>query len=377
MGQYFPVRAISPAPAKHLPIAGCLFPRQMLGYKNFRSVFMMKRSSVLLHCLSIFILCLFSPTLLLAITDAEKAKTHFEEGADLSKQRQFDNAIIEFTQAVRLDPDNPMYHQALVLGYIQTRRGPQAIAFYKDLVKERPQNAQVHYWLGRLYLESQSLESALLEFLESARLTPKDEHPWISLGHVYARLGKEQEALDAYLQANKLSPRIAIVHVGLGNIYYARKQYPKAQKEYEEALKLDGSLTEAKYNLSLIYEKTKEVSKAISLWKSLLEEDPNESRAREKLARAYFLGEQYQDAVQEYMMLSQVRQSSPEVFFALGQSEIMLASTLEDPSDRQQLKELAIHAFQRTLELDPNNTQARKYLDRLQSKEPHSKKPSK
>ena len=293
------------------------------------------------------------------------AQSYFEEGIDLNKQRRYDEAIEKFACAIALDLENHKYHQALFMTYIATRRGPQAIQFYKDLVKEHPKSAVSHYWLGRLYLESQSLNDAAQEFQEATLLAPQDEHSFISLGHVYLRLGKHEEALKAYLQANKLSPHVAVVHAGLGNIYYDRKDYIKAEKEYGKALKIDSSLTEARYNLSLIYEKKGDFSRAIKQWQELLDEDPNESRARERLARIYYQGGQYRDAVREYSILSQVKQDSPEVFLALGESQIMLSSTLTDPAERNQLKNLAVEAFQRTLKLDPSNGQAHRYLDRL------------
>lgn len=303
-----------------------------------------------------------------AVFSENTARSYFEEGIDLNKQRRYDEALEKFTRAVALDLESHIYHQSLFMTYIATRRGPQAIQFYKDLIKEHPKSAASHYWLGRLYLESQLLNDSVPEFREATRLAPPDEHPLISLGHVYLRLGKNEEALKTYLEANNLSPHVAVVHAGLGSIYFDRKDYVKAEKEYDEALKIDPSLTEARYNLSLIYEKKGDFPKAVKQWQMLLDEDPNESRARERLARIYFRGGQYGDAVREYSMLSQVKQNSPEVFLALGESQVMLASTLTDPAERNQLKNSAVQAFQRTLELDPSNVQARRYLNRLNSK---------
>jgi len=309
------------------------------------------------------------PAISHAATSEGTAKSYFEEGIALNKQQRYDEALEKFTRAVTSSLDNHRYHQGLFMTYIAMRRGLQGIQFYQALLKDHPESAVVHYWLGRLYLESRSLENSLSEFREAARLAPQDEHAFISLGHVYLRMGKDQDALTAYLQANKLSPRVAVVHAGIGTIYYNRNDFSKARREYEDALKLDDSLTEARYNLGLIYEKKGEFSKAVKEWQALLDQDPNESRARERLARIYFRTERYEDAVQEYSTLSQVKQNSPEVFLALGESAIMLASTVSSQEERDQLRDLAVEAFQRTRDLDPANAQAREYLDRLQSKD--------
>jgi cytochrome c-type biogenesis protein CcmH/NrfG len=300
-----------------------------------------------------------------AATSEETAKSYFEEGTELNKQQRYDEAIEMLTKAVRLSLETHKYHQALFMTYLATRNGLKAMEIYKGLVREFPKSPVVRYWLGRLYLQSQSFDDAAREFREATRLAPKDEHGWISLGHVYYRQGKDDAAMKAYLEADRLSPKVAVVHSGLGNLYLKKSDYAKARKELSEALRIDPSLTEARYNLSLIYEKNGEISKAIQEWQRILEDDPNESEARERLARAYFQKKQYADAVREYSTLSQVRQGSPDVFLALGESQILLASSLTDPDDRAHLMESAEESFRRVLELDPANEEAKSYLARL------------
>jgi tetratricopeptide (TPR) repeat protein len=321
----------------------------------------------------VFLLLFLVAVRVVAAGPEEEAMSHFDKGMEFNKERRFNEARGELVQAMELSLETYKYHQALVLNYLEMRQGLKAIAFYRDLSRAHPDSSMVHYWLGRLYLVSGNLNDSATEFKESSRLAPKDEHPLISLGHVYYRLGKDREALDAYLEANRLSPKVASVHEGLGNIYFNRKEYAKAMPEYEEALRLDESLSEARFRLSIAYEKEGEIAKAVKEWRTLLDDDPNESRARERLARAYFLGEQYKDAVEQYTLLSEVRQSSPEVFLALGESEIMLATQIDDPDRRASLLKGAKEAFQRTIELDPKNAQAKKYLEDLKSKAPPKK----
>jgi tetratricopeptide (TPR) repeat protein len=293
------------------------------------------------------------------------AEDAFQQGVELNKQQQYDAAVRQFSRAVTWSPDTHRYHQDLVLTMIAVRRGPEAIHFYNELVTRYPKSGVVHYWLGRLYLERQSFDDAAREFETARQLAPQDVHPWISLGHVYLRQGKDVEALAAYQRANALASHVAAVHAGLGTIYFHRKEDDKAEAEYNDALMIDPSLSEARYNLSIIYERRKQWDQAVKQWKKLLDDDPNESQARERLARYYLNAGQYADAVEQYTMLSEVRESSPEVFLALGEAQILLASTLGDVNEQRALKEDAVQAFQRTLELEPSNVQARHYLDQL------------
>ncbi|HTP41944.1 MAG TPA: tetratricopeptide repeat protein [Nitrospiria bacterium] len=303
------------------------------------------------------------------------AEAAYQEGVDLNKQHRLDQAVEQLTRAVTWDPDTHRYHQALVMTFIALRQGPQAIHFYKELVLRYPKSGVVHYWLGRLYLERQSLDDAAREFELARQLAPQDEHPLVSLGHVYLRQGKEDEALAAYRKANELSPRIAAVHAGLGTIYFHRKEDDKAEAEYNDALMIDPSLSEARYNLSIIYERRKQWDQAVKQWKKLLDDDPNESQAREHLARYYLNNGQYADAVNEYTTLSEVRESSPEVFLSLGEAQILLAATLTGVNEQRELKAAATESFQHVLDLEPSNAQARRYLEQLNAKSPPKSSP--
>ncbi|MFQ5589071.1 MAG: tetratricopeptide repeat protein [Nitrospiria bacterium] len=305
------------------------------------------------------------PSMLLAASPEEEAELYFEEGKALNKQRMFNEAIIQFAQAIDLNVNVHKYHRSLQSTYMATRRGPQGVRYYKSLVRKHPNNPVVHYWLGRFYLSNKALDKATQEFKKATQLAPDDEHAYISLGHISTRLGRLDEGLEAYLKADELIPDIPVVQVGIGNIYFEKGMHDKAEKAYKIALEKDTTYLEARYNLGLIYEKRGDYGDAAEQWQLMLDEDPNESEARQRLANLYFRAKLYIDAVREYATLSLVKLDDPKVFFALGESQILLAAELPDPEDRKMLKMKAIESFTRVLELEPENKQARQYLEQL------------
>lgn len=158
-----------------------------------------------------------------------------------------------------------------------------------------------------------------------------------------------------------------MVHAGLGKGYLKRGTYSKAQRELEAVARLDASFTEARFDLSLVYEKQGETVRAVKERQRIREEDPNETAARERLARPWVEKQRDEDAEREYSTLAQVRQASPEVFLALREAEVMLATSLTDSGEKRQLRNPAIENVERTLQLDPGNARARKYFARLRS----------
>jgi len=296
----------------------------------------------------------------------DEAEAYFEEGMALNKERQFNEAILQFAEAIKLRINKHKYHRGLFRTYLATRRPRQGVNYYKGLVRDHPKNATVHYWLGRFHLANQDLESSAREFQKASLLDPKDEHAFIALGQVYARLGKVDESLEAFLAADRLVPGVAVVKVGIGNAYFSKKDYEKAEEAYKAGLEKDDSFLEARFNLGVIYEKKGEYGEAGEQWQRMIDADPNESEARERLARLYMRGKLYVDAVREYATLSLVNLDNPRIFMALGEAQILLASELSDPVDRKQLRKLARDSFKRVVELQPENEKARRYLKQLE-----------
>ena len=232
------------------------------------------------------LLSLLSPGLSHAATSEEKAKSYFEEGVELNKQKQYDEAIEKLTQAVRWSLETHKYHQALFMTYLVTRRGLKAVEVYKGLVREFPKSPVVHYWLGRLYLQSRSLDDAAREFGEATRLALKDDHGWISLGHVYYAQGKDEAATKAYLEANRLAPKVAVVHSGLGNLYLKKNDYPKAQKEFSEALKIDPDRWDAHANRGMVLDHMERYAEAAAAYEKALRLNPSNAGLRKLLENA-------------------------------------------------------------------------------------------
>ena len=319
------------------------------------------------HPLSIVLLLfflLFPPSL--SFSD-EPAETHFKKGMELNKSGKFIQSREELIKAVHLSIKTDKYHQALFFNFLQTRSGPQGVAFYKNLANQHPNNPAIHYWLGRLYLQKNSLQEAASEFTRATQLAPKDEHPFIALGHTYWKMENMEEAQKAYEKANQIKPEVAVVNEGLGNVYFYKKEYSKAQKAYEKALQLNPALNESRFNLGLIYEEQSQWLKAANEWKTILESDPNVSEAREKLAQIYFRAEEYEEAAREYSMILKVRPGSPETYMAFGESLILLAASKKDPEEIAQIRNAAIDAFQHVIDFDPGNSKAQKYLETLTS----------
>lgn len=141
-----------------------------------------------------------------------------------------------------------------------------------------------------------------------------------------------------------------------GNEYFKADEYAKAEKEYREALKLDSSNPTAKNNLGVILSEEGRYDEAIQILRDCTKNDPKNAIAHYVLASALTKqGQaakdksaqgpgQYDEAIIEAQLGTQLDPSEPAAFKALGEAALAKGDST-----------LAINAFRDAIRLDPDN----------------------
>ncbi len=106
---------------------------------------------------------------------------------------------------------------ALVAGCTTAARAPgtaeavdqpptEAIIEYREAVRVDPNSAAAHAGLGNALFNQGELEEALAEFHEASRLEPTSVVLWIQLAQVYERMGREEDALHSLEKGLEVDP---------------------------------------------------------------------------------------------------------------------------------------------------------------------------
>ena len=113
---------------------------------------------------------------------------------------RWDEAIAEYEQAVRLDPENAWCHNRL--GFTLAWKGghdDEAIAQFREAIRLDPNIGWTHYLLAVSLERKGRLDEAVAEFREAARLLPEKRAEWKrDLRRVLLRLGRGAEARAAW-----------------------------------------------------------------------------------------------------------------------------------------------------------------------------------
>jgi tetratricopeptide (TPR) repeat protein len=142
-------------------------------------------------------------------------KAFFNRGCAYVKSRQYDAAIADFTECVRLDPEDV---GALVWrGYAYSRVGQYsaAIADYTNVVRLHPHNVEALSYRGHAYSDLGRYDAAIADYTEVVRLDPKYVGALWNRGLIYNDLGEYDKASKDLDEAVRLNPNDAATNSGL------------------------------------------------------------------------------------------------------------------------------------------------------------------
>lgn len=163
------------------------------------------------------------------------------------KQKKFQEASIEYRNAIQKNPDNIEAHLALARTMMVLGNMPEAYKSYQNAVLRGPTSYGAHLELGQFALgvnAGNDPQLAIHHLILAQRLKPEVVDPPLLLAHAYARLGKNEEAIDNCRIVLSREPTNTSARVLLVNIFLSRRAYGEALQEAEAGMKLAPDYTE-------------------------------------------------------------------------------------------------------------------------------------
>jgi len=172
-------------------------------------------------------------------------RPHEELGfLDLNEHRAAE-ALEEFKQAVRNDPESPTAQLGLAAAYQQNGDLAKAQQTLEALLGKDPHNPEQQEQLGEIYLERKLYPQAIERFREALRLQPNAAISHNNLAWLYAtsedpKYRNPAQALEHARRAVELSDWREPTFVDtLAEAFYANGNFPEAVRVESIALQLD------------------------------------------------------------------------------------------------------------------------------------------
>ncbi len=252
--------------------------------------------------------------------DGEYAEAYNNIGVIYKKQGKIDEAVTIFKKAIAADPEFAGSYSNLALVYEDRGDLDAAGEQFRRALEKDPRNVAVRTnYGGLLYLQGR-LEEARRELEKAVQIDPSYASAHNNLGAVYGRLGRPQDEIAAYRRAASLDTDYADVHHNLGLALLKAENLKEGEEEMRRALAIDPRYTAAYLNL----------------------------------ARSFLDRGRAQDAAD--LLAEGVRQSprNADLQMLLGEAALSLGQT-----------ERAVAAFQRSLEIHPDQPDLRRRVEEL------------
>jgi len=310
------------------------------------------------------------------------ARAYFQLGYVRVRLEQPEQAARAYRQAIRYRPDYAEARNNLAL--VLEDQGDIAGAInelHKGLRLEAGVSS-LAFNLGRLYVESDRLEEAVRAFDRAIEAEPALRKAHVARAQALRRLDRKAEAAEAFELALELKPEDAELRVELAGLYRELDRFDLAEQHlervvidrprlasawnargivqaqqgrdeeaiasYDRAIELDPEGTAAWYNRALALERLGRIEEMPEALREVLERAPGHLAARQRLAGAWLILERPEPARAEASKLVRLAGDDVSMLFAGA----VLLSRAGAPDD-------AIPVWLHILQLEPDHVLAR------------------
>jgi tetratricopeptide (TPR) repeat protein len=133
-------------------------------------------------------------------------EAHYNLAALLMGHGQLDEAILHFTQANRIRPNEPTVNNAFGAALLAAGRTEDSVPHLTAALNARPDYFDARYNLGNALASLGDFRGALAQFQAAVRINPDDANAEANLGSAFAEIGDTRQARLHYERALRLNP---------------------------------------------------------------------------------------------------------------------------------------------------------------------------
>lgn len=288
-----------------------------------------------------------------------------QRGEQAMAAKNYSAALVEFKEAVRLNPQLAEAHTKLGIAYKETGQLEDAAGSLENALRIDARDFTAAFNLGEVYRLLNRMAQAIRAYALAARINPEDFDARFRLASAYHESGDHEKALAEYEAAVRLNARDAHAWSNLGALYDTMGQPYKAISAYRKSLECNQDQPVVLVNLATVYLNQERFATARKTLEAAVRQGPTLSIAWERLGYCNWREQRMEESLENYRKAISLSDTNARAYAGLG--VVRMTQFLAEPG-RVAWRDEAIEAWHRSLELDASQTKLRELIDKYRPK---------
>ena len=248
------------------------------------------------------------------LTPAVRAVAYSRRSDSYIQNENFNQAISDRAEALRLAPDDPEHKARLSAAYHlrglfqgHHKRYETAIADFGESIKYDEGNHLAFEARGLTFIQAGRLDKAIEDLATAIRLDPSNKSYAIELASAYEQRGSQrliqsefEGAISDYTEAMKLVDQKVSLFVYRGDAYLRKGDKGNARADYDKVLELEPDRVDALVSRGQVNLADSRFDAAIADFSRVLKAEPKNVEALLFRAIAYERGNRLEDLIADY-----------------------------------------------------------------------------
>jgi tetratricopeptide (TPR) repeat protein len=148
---------------------------------------------------------------------------------------EYDDAIADFTEAVRRDPAHAPAYASRAEAWARKHYRDRELDDMTVALKLEPRNTAYRVARAQSLSAQGRHEAAIADFNTAIGLEPENPALWVARGNEWRRDVKTDEAIADYSRAIQLDPSFTLAYINRGHTWRQRREFGRAIQEFSEA----------------------------------------------------------------------------------------------------------------------------------------------
>jgi tetratricopeptide (TPR) repeat protein len=264
--------------------------------------------------------------------DEKLASAHWGLARAYEGLQRFQETFEELRKTTELDKDNLDARVKLGNYYIAAAKGqPELVAeaerMAKEILQKDANHVEGHILLGSVFYAQNEREKAFAEINHAIELEPKRVESYLSLARFYIVINDRTKAEETFQRAISVNNSSGLAHTEYGKYLVQLNRQAEAEAELSKAVEVEPTNRASRFILASFYLVNKQLDKAEVSYKALAEMDKDKPEGRAVLADFYSSINRWDEAVSIYQEIVAKSPDFSQGHYRLGEIMLMRGDT--------------------------------------------------